>query len=103
MFVVVVGEIALSFGLAHAGEAVGGGELGHDEAAAGLLIGLLGFDGVCGFGFDVDPVEKTEAFLIKRRKTVSVTPGHGGEDGGRGDADGADVEFGGDAGRAGMG
>ena len=39
VLIVVVGEIALALGLAHAGEAVGRGELGHDEAAAGLLVG----------------------------------------------------------------
>jgi len=38
VLVVVVGEVALALGLAHAGEAVGGGELRHDEAAAGLLV-----------------------------------------------------------------
>ncbi len=45
VLVVVVGEVALALGLAHAGEAVGRGELGHDEAAAGLLVGGLVFDG----------------------------------------------------------
>ena len=34
VFVVVVSEVALALGLAHAGETVGGGELRHDEAAA---------------------------------------------------------------------
>ena len=48
VLVVVVGEVALALGLAHAGEAVGGGELRHDEAAAGLLVG--------GFDFDVGGV-----------------------------------------------
>ena len=38
VLVVVVGEVALALGLAHAREAVGRGELGHDEAAAGLLV-----------------------------------------------------------------
>ena len=38
MLVVVVREVALALGLAHAAEAVGGGELGHDEAAAGDLV-----------------------------------------------------------------
>ena len=40
VLVVVVGEVALALGLAHAGEAVGRGELRHDEATAGLLVGL---------------------------------------------------------------
>ena len=40
VLVVVVGEVALALGFAHAGEAVGGGELRHDEAAAGLLVGV---------------------------------------------------------------
>ncbi len=40
VLVVVVSEVALALGLAHAGEAVGGGELRHDETAAGLLVGL---------------------------------------------------------------
>ena len=46
VLVVVVGEVALALDLAHARETVGGGELRHDEAAAGLLVG--GFFGyVC--------------------------------------------------------
>ena len=52
MLVVVVGEVAFALGLAHAGETVGGGELRHDEAAAGLLVGGLfgdvGGTGRCG-------------------------------------------------------
>ena len=43
VFVVVVGEVALALGFAHAGEAVGGGELRHDEAATGLLVCLRRF------------------------------------------------------------
>ena len=45
VLVVVEGEVALALGFAHAGEAVGGSELGHDEAAAGLLVGYLIVDG----------------------------------------------------------
>ena len=41
MLVVVVGEVALALDLAHAAQAVGGGELRHDEAAAGMLVGGL--------------------------------------------------------------
>src|ERR1035441_3184527 len=44
VLVVVVGEVALALDLAHAGKAVGRGELGHDEAAAGLLVGGCGFN-----------------------------------------------------------
>ena len=44
VFVVVEGEVALALRLAHASEAVGRGELGHDQAAAGLLVGDLGVD-----------------------------------------------------------
>jgi len=44
MFVVVEGQIALALGFSHAGEAVGGGELGHQQAAAGLLVGHFRLD-----------------------------------------------------------
>ena len=80
VLVVVVGEVALALGLAHAGEAVGRGELGHDEAAAGVLLGggvgglrLVVEIAVLGRGWSGELL----AFLMKRRKTVSVTPAMG--------------------------
>ena len=44
VLVVVVGEVAFALGLAHAAEAVGRGELGHDEAAARDLVRRLDVD-----------------------------------------------------------
>jgi hypothetical protein len=41
VLVLVVGQVALALGLAHAREAVGGGELRHDEAAAGVAVAGL--------------------------------------------------------------
>ena len=103
VLVVVVGEVALALGLAHAGEAVGGGELGHDEAAAGLLVG--------GFAVDV-----RVSRLSRSRRSVNMTgvldeaaedgvgdAGHGGEHGRGRDADVADGEAGGHAGVLGHG
>ena len=89
VLVVVVGEVALALGLAHAGEAVGGGELGHDEAAAGLLVGGLGCRRRWRETKQIPPLRAARhddtvggvvnwlAFLMKRRKTVSVTPAMG--------------------------
>jgi hypothetical protein len=54
VLVVVEGEVALALGLAHAGEAVGGGELGHEQAAAGLLVGDLAFLQFTQFTLDSD-------------------------------------------------
>ena len=103
VLVVVEGEVALALGFAYAGEAVGGGELGHDEAAAGLLVGGGGFDvwnprlrsetwgtRFCGGG--------EEAGVFDEAAEDGVCDaGHGCEDGGGGDAHAADGEAGGDA------
>ena len=84
VLVVVVGEVALALGLAHAGEAVGGGELGHDETAAGL--------GVRSFGVNVWFAAKTRGFRSELAGVLDEAAedgvgdaGHGGEDGGGGD------------------
>ena len=44
VLVVVERQVAAALGFAHAREAVGGGELGHQQPAAGLLVGDLGLD-----------------------------------------------------------
>ena len=44
VLVVVEGEVAAALGFAHAGQAVGRGELGHQQAAAGLGVGDGRFD-----------------------------------------------------------
>src|ERR1035441_10247826 len=62
VLVVVVGEVALALDLAHAGKAVGRGELGHDEAAAGLLVG--------GCGVDAGRVRKQPQVLRDRKSVV---------------------------------
>ncbi len=102
VLVVVVGEVALAFGLAHTGEAVGGGELGHDEAAAGLGVG--------GFGFYVRFAVLNGGFrgefagvFDEAAEDGVGNAGHGGEDGGGSDEDVADGEGCGDAGLLGHG
>ena len=109
VLVVVVGEVALALDLAHTGKTVGGGELRHDEAAAGLLVG--------GCGVDAGRVRKQPQVLrlgcASLRMTSLVSElagvldeaaedgvgdaGHGGEHGGGRDADAADGEAGGHA------
>ncbi len=99
MLVVVVGEVALALGLAHAGEAVGGGELRHDEAAAGLLVrGLLASTSVVlGRGSELAGVFDEAA------EDRVGDAGHGGEHGRRGDRYVADGEARRDAGVLGHG
>lgn len=98
VLVVVVGEVALALGLAHAGETVGGGELRHDEAAAGLLIGLRGLDvGAGGFSCELAGVFDEAA------EDGVGDASHGCEDGGGGDFDVAYGEAGRDAGVLGHG
>jgi DNA replication protein DnaC len=94
----------LRLDLAHAGEAVGGGELGHDEAAAGLLVGggastseastpQVRFDSGCvRFGGELAGV------LDEAAEDGVGDAGHGGEHGRGRDAHVADGEAGGDAG-----
>ena len=92
MFVVVVGEVALALGFAHAGKAVGGGELGHDEAAAGLLVRGTGVDvGIGCAGGELAGV------LDEAAEDGVGDACHGSEDGGGRDGDIADLERGGDA------
>ncbi len=98
VLVVVVGQVALALGLAHAGEAVGGGELGHDEAAAGLLVGgrLRRRPVGCFRG------ELAGVFDEAAENGVGDA-GHGGEHGGGRDVHVADGEGRGDAGLRGHG
>ena len=84
VLVVVEGEVALALGFAHAGEAVGGGELGHDEAAAGLLVGDSASTASTTHVSEsrhgpasAVACENRLALRMKRRKTVSVTPAMG--------------------------
>ncbi len=108
VLVVVVGQVALELGLAHAGQTVGGGELRHDEAAAGVFVRGLGFNGggersilrnphlrvemwgtrtrICGGGED-------RSVLDEAAEDGVGNAGHGGEHRRRRDAHAADGEL----------
>ena len=87
VLVLVVGQVALALGFAHAGEAIGGGELRHDEAAAGDLV-AAGFDIDLGSGGN--PRLRIETWGTRIRVHAGVfdeaaedgvsDAGHGGED-----------------------
>ena len=105
MLILVEGEVALSLGFAHAREAVGGGELGHQEAAAGLEVsdggvdflsldfpgpqmrGTGGIPGMVGCGEEAGVADKAAEDGVG-------DAGHGGEDGGGADGDGTDADLG---------
>ncbi len=90
MLVVVVGEIALALRLAHTGKPVGRGELGHDEAAAGLLVGYLGIHRGVGIGG-----RREEAGVANEAPEDRIRdPGHRGEDSRRTHLNRADREAG---------
>src|SRR6185437_8919636 len=82
VLVVVVGEVALALGLAHAAQAVGGCELGHDETAAGDLVRSFDVDvagGNCRLSRRV-----YRSVLDEATEDGVSNPGHWGKDrGGR--------------------
>ena len=102
VLVVVVGEVALALGLAHARKAVGRGELGHDEAAAGLLVRRRLFY-IDAFASRLRRLGELAGVLDEAAEDRVGHSGHGRKHGRGRDPHIADGERGGDAGVLGHG
>ncbi len=89
VLVVVVGQVALALHLPHARQTIGGGELGHDEPATGLLIarGLLHV-----FGLRRSVRGELAGVLDEAAKDGVGNAGHGREHGRRRNVHVADGE-----------